>query len=308
GGLVRGCPARRKKIFDERASRAHPLHGRRRREVSKTIFGATLLMLIVPVYSRAQQTPPPPAPPRSVRVPQPVEKTLDNGLHVIVVQKSELPLVSARLFVRTGAEADPSDEAGLADTTASLLMKGTKTRSAEEIALGVEELGATIDSSAAWDMSYVNLSALANKFDEAMGYVADIVLHPTFTKDELDRLRDQNVDALQVALKDPRSLANFVSARVQYGAGPYGHNLGGTPASLATITRDDVIHFHQTWYRPDNAVLVVAGDVTPASVFALADKLFGTWKGIGAMPPRVSASSTAGQPRVVVVDLPDAGQ
>src|SRR4051812_31232067 len=113
GGLGRGRAARGEEIHHRRASRAHPLRQRRRREVSKRFLGAILLMLVVPVYSRAQQTPPPPAPPRSARVPQPVEKTLDNGLRVIVVQKSDLPLVSARLAIKTGGEADPAEDAGL---------------------------------------------------------------------------------------------------------------------------------------------------------------------------------------------------
>jgi len=121
-----------------------------------------LLLMIVPTYSRAQQTPPPPAPPRAVSVPHPSEKTLENGLRVIVVEKTGLPLVATRLLVKTGGEADPADHAGLADMTASLLTKGTKTKNAEEIALGVEALGATIDSGAGWDSSYVALGALAN--------------------------------------------------------------------------------------------------------------------------------------------------
>src|SRR5512140_1659380 len=157
--------------------------------------------MVVPFVSRAeQQTPPVPAAPRAVNVPQPAEKTLPNGLRVIVIQKSGLPLVAARLMIQTGGEADPADRAGLADMTASLLTKGTTTRSAEEIARDVEALGATIESGAAWDNSFVALSALASNFPEAMKYFADVVLHPTFTSEEINRLREQNIDALQVAL------------------------------------------------------------------------------------------------------------
>ena len=100
------------------------------------------------------------------------------------------------------------------------------------------------------------------------------------------------------------ALANFVAQRVQYGNGPYGHNLGGTPASLVKISRDDIVKFHSTWYRPDNAVLVVAGDVKPDDVFALAQKLFASWKASGPMPPRSSASSEAAPPRVVSQSRP----
>jgi zinc protease len=270
---------------------------------------AILLLTIVPTYSRAQQTPPPPAAPRAVSVPHPSEKTLENGLRVIVVEKTGLPLVATRLLVKTGGEADPSDRAGLADMTASLLTKGTKTKNAEEIALGVEALGATIDSGAGWDNSFVALGALANNYPDAMKYVSDVVMHPTFAQDEIDRLRDQNIDALRVAMQNPAQLAGFVAARVLYGGAPYGHNLGGTPESLQKITRDDVVKFHQTYYRPDNAVLVVAGDVKPADVFSVAQKLFGGWSSSGGQaPPPVQASVENHAQRVVVIDMPEAGQ
>jgi len=277
--------------------------------MSRRFHVLALLLLIVPTYSRAQQTPPPPAAPRAARVPRPTEQTLANGLRVIVVEKTGLPLVAARLLVKTGSEADPNDRAGLADLTASLLTKGTKTKSAEEIALGVEALGATIDSGAGWDNSFVTLGALANNFSSAMKYVADVVLHPTFTQDEIDRLRDQNIDALSVAMQNPAQLANFVAARALFGGGPYGHNQGGTPESLKAITRDDVVKFHRTHYRPNNAVLIVAGDVKPETVFALAKTLFGNWSSGGQAPPPVQSESVAASgPSVVVIDMPDAGQ
>ncbi len=268
--------------------------------------------MVVPLISRSEQTSPPvPAPPRPVNVPRPAEKTLANGLRVIVIQKSGLPLVAARLMVKTGGEADPANRAGLADMTASLLTKGTATRTAEEIAREVEALGATIDSGAAWDNSFVALSALASNYPEAMNYVADVVLNPTFTNEEINRLRDQNIDALQVAIRQPQSLAGFVTSRVLYRGAPYGHNLGGTPKSLEAIARPDIVTFHSTYYRPENAVLVVAGDVAPAAMFPLAEKLFGSWRPSGTVPPvpqDAPAATVQEQPRVVVVELPDAGQ
>lgn len=277
--------------------------------MSRRFLVSFLLFMIVPTYSRAQQTPPPPAAPRAVSVPHPTERTLDNGLRVIVVEKTGLPLVAARLMVKTGSEADPDDHAGLADMTASLLTKGTKTKNAEQIALGVEALGATIDSGAGWDNSFVLLGALSNNYPKAMEYLSDAVLHPTFAQDEIDRLRDQNIDALRVAMQNPAQLASFVAARVLYGGAPYGHNQGGTPESLQKITRDDVVKFHQTYYRPDNAVLVIAGDVKPSDVFSVAERLFGSWRSNGGQaPPPVHASGEPTTSRVVVIDMPEAGQ
>jgi zinc protease len=135
------------------------------------------------------------------------------------------------------------------------------------------------------------------------------VRHPTFKQDEIDRLRQQNVDALSVAMKQPGRLASFVMAHAIFGNSPYGHNLGGTPQSLTAIKRDDVVAFHRNYYRPDNAILVLGGDVSPAKAFATAQELFGGWKPAAnshlAEPAPVKEFPSS---HVIVVDMPSAGQ
>ncbi|HKO58563.1 MAG TPA: pitrilysin family protein [Thermoanaerobaculia bacterium] len=260
--------------------------------------------------AQEQVTPPPPAAPRQVNIPTPSEKTLPNGLRVIVVQKKGLPLVAARLLIKTGSEADPADHGGLADMTGTLLIKGTTTRSSEEIARGVEALGATIESGAGWDQSFVGLTSLSTSFPQAMGFLADVVRNPTFKKEELDRQRDQNLDSIRVAMQRPGSLANYVAARVLFGTMPYGHNTGGTPESLPRITRNDLVSFHKKYYRPDNALLVIAGDIEPQAAFAVAQKQLGGWKKGGAAMATITVKNAvaAPAPRVVVIDMPNAGQ
>jgi len=255
-----------------------------------------------------QTTPPAPSAPRQPHIPTPVEKTLANGLRVIVVETHNVPLVSARLTIKTGAEADPAGRAGVADTTASLLTKGTTTKSAEEIARGVEALGASLDSSAGFDASNVDLNVMAPKLAEAMAFLADVARHPTFKKDEIERQKAQTLDALNVDLHDPDSLARFVASHVVFGETPYGHNVSGTPESVARITREDITTFHRRYYRPDNAVLVMAGEVKPTDAFALAQKLFGAWKGTGPKPASAKAKALPSKSQVVVIDMPDAGQ
>jgi len=271
---------------------------------------AVACALPVVAQDTEQTTPPPPAAPRQVNIPTPAEKTLANGLRIIVVPKKGLPLVAARLLIRTGGEADPADRPGLADMTATLLVKGTATKSAEEIARGVEALGATMESGAAWDASGVNLSALSNNFSKSLAFVADVVRNPTFTKSELDRQRDQNIDSLRVAMQRPGALAGFVMSRLLYGAAPYGHNLGGTPDSLQRITREDLVTFHQRYYRPDNALLVIAGDIDPQAAFAAAQERFGGWKKGGGAVATITLKNDTAPPasRVVVIDMPNAGQ
>ena len=281
-----------------------------------TVVILALLFAFTSVAQTVQTTPPAPAAPRDPKLPQPVEKTLANGLRVIVVPKHDIPLVAARLMVKRGAAGDPAGKDGLAQLTAAVLTQGTKNRTAEQIARGVEALGATLEASAAWDSSSIDTSVMASNLAKAMEYVADVARNATFAKDEFDRERAQMIDALQVDLTQPRTLASVVASRLIFGDAPYGHNLGGTPAALEKIRREDLVRYHSAHYRPDNAVLVLAGDVKADAAFALAQNAFGSWKR-GAAGASVSAAGAAAgprspermlQPRVVVIDMPDAGQ
>src|SRR5688500_744468 len=152
-----------------------------------------------------QATPPPPAQPRSGTFPKPVEETLPNGLRVIVIQRSESPLVTAQLLIKNGGEIDPPELAGLADMTANLLTKGTQSRDATQIAQEIESLGGSLDSVARWDSSFVNVSVMSSKIGPAMEILADVVRRPTFKSEEVERLRQQYLDNVTLALGDHAS-------------------------------------------------------------------------------------------------------
>jgi zinc protease len=265
------------------------------------------LLLTLPLLAQ-QVTPPLPSAPRDPKLPQPVEKTLDNGLRVIVVPKHDIPLVAVRLLVRTGGAADPAGKAGLAQLTSSVLTKATKTRTAEQLSRGVEALGATLDAAAQWDSSTIDLSVMSSNLPKAMEYAGDVTRNATFAKEEFERERGQTIDALQVDLKQPRVVASAVSARLVFGEGAYGHTLNGTPASLEKIKREDLVQFHRQYYVPQNAVLVLAGDIEGDAAFQLAQSVFGSWaRGTMKTAPVAKAGKPAA-PRVVVVDMPDSGQ
>jgi zinc protease len=274
----------------------------------KRSIAAVLIALSIAPLGGAQSAPPAPQAPRETKVPQPAEKTLDNGLRVIVVSKHDIPLVAARLMIKAGGAMDPKGRDGLASMTSTVLTTGTKTKSAEQIARGVEALGAMLDASAGWDQSTIDLSVMSSNLPKAMEYVADVARNATFAKDEFERERAQAIDALQVNLRQPRTLAGAVASRLIFADAPYGHTLDGTPQTLEAIKREDLVKFHAANYRPDNAVLVLAGDVKAEDAFKLAQSLFGTWKGSGAKPAAAAAEAKAAKPRVVVIDMPDAGQ
>jgi zinc protease len=273
---------------------------------------AVVLCGVIGVNAQTPQaTPPPPASPRSGTFPKPVEETLPNGLRVIVVERRETPLVSAQLLIKNGGEVDPPELAGLADMTANLLTKGTQTRDATKIAQEVESLGASLDSGARWDSSFAMVSGMSSKIPQAMEILADVVRRPTFKSEEVERLRQQYLDNVTLALGDPGTIARMVAARVVFGDSPYGHPVSGTQESLTRITAADITKMHSRYYRPDNAILVIGGDIGGKDGIALATKYFGDWqKPTTPMPSLSAAMDGAGSKtgRVVVIDKPDAGQ
>jgi zinc protease len=265
----------------------------------------------IPVFTLAspgeRQLPPKAGEAVSARLPTPAEKTLPNGLRVIVAEKRGLPIVSMDLRILSGAATDPAGRTGVASMAASLLTKGTTTRSATAIAQQVESLGASLEASAGLDSSSLSLVALSSRIDEGMAIAADVARNPAFAAEEIERERQQTLDGLAVSLKQPGSLAQFAMRRVLYGDAPYGRV--ASPVSIKAIRREDLVAAHAAQWRPDNAVLVIAGDLSVDEAVALATRHFGAWAKPAA--PLPSAGDVAGAPRSpqgLVVDLPGSGQ
>ena len=265
-----------------------------------------------PVYALAaeaqRQAPPPIGTPVQPVLPKPAEKILANGLRVIVARSSDLPLVSVSLTLRTGAWADPKGLAGAAGMTADMLTEGTKTRTAQDIARQTEALGATLESSASLEASSVSLNVMPDKLATGMAIMADVVRNPAFAAEELDRQRAQSLDGLRVAYQEPGQVSAFAAAPVVFAGTAFGHVSTGTPASIARLKPADLSALHKAWYRPDNAILVLTGDISAEQGFALAEKAFGGWaRPAGPLPPAPKISPTP-KARTIAIDLPGTGQ
>ncbi|MBC7768618.1 MAG: insulinase family protein [Phycisphaerales bacterium] len=265
----------------------------------------------IPIYTLAaegqREAPPSAGTPVDARIPAAAQRTLANGLRVIVAPNRALPLISADLRVASGGSADPAERAGLAGITGDLLTRGTTTRSATEIARQIESLGASISSGAGVDSSAVSLMTRSDRSAEAFTVFADVTRNPAFAQQELERAQQEALDGLQVALSQPGSIASFAMTRAIYGEAPYGAI--ASPRSIGAITREDMGGYHRTFWRPDNAVLVITGDVSAEEGFALAEQHFGDWaRPAAALPTRPDASAYAAPARTIVVDLPDTGQ
>jgi zinc protease len=265
-----------------------------------------------PIFSLApeaeRQKPPAIGAPVQPMLPKPAERTLANGLRVIVARSSDLPLVTADLTVKTGAWADPDGLAGAASMMAGMLTEGTTTRSAQQIASQTESLGADLSSGGGLESSSVTLSAMPDKLPAALAIMADVAMHPAFAAAELDRQREQALDGLRVAYEQPGQVAGFAGAPVVYGGTPFGHAVEGTPETLPKLKPADLAKLHQTWFRPDNAILVLTGDITAEQGFTLAERAFGGWARPTAAPPSLPTITPAGKPRAVAIDIPGTGQ
>ncbi|PWK92468.1 peptidase M16 [Fulvimonas soli] len=253
--------------------------------------------------------PPPPGPAPRLSVPTPAAQTLANGLTVVSVRRTGLPLVTARLLLRRGAELDPPGKAGLAALTATLLTRGAGGLAAPQIAAQAEALGGSLDANAAWDQSEIGITVTTPRLPQALALLATVARKPDFRAEELERARAQALDELHLALSQPTTLASLTAARAVFGDGAYGHSRSGTPASLAAIGRADVERMHAAVYRPDNAVLILTGDVTPEQARALAQQSFGDWARPAAPLPAAPAGQGRGAlPALLVIDQHGAGQ
>ncbi|PZR73369.1 MAG: hypothetical protein DLM73_10845 [Chthoniobacterales bacterium] len=279
---------------------------------TRIIFGVAVLFVAgveVALAIGGVDAPPAPSAPHEVAFTQPKETKLANGLRVVVVERPGLPLLAAELLVRNGAEVDPKDLAGTASMTGSLLTRGTETMSAPQIASAIESLGGTIDSGAHWDAARATIVVMSDKAEPALRILSDVVLHPTFKQEEIDRLKNQTLDGLRVAYKQPGSLSQFVTSRVVFGNGPYAHSHSGTMESVQAIKRDDLVKLYQTYYVPENAALIISGNLTLEQGKKFAEQFFGSWKAPqSAAKEPATVEATEWKASNIVVDMPEAGQ
>ncbi|HVG56517.1 MAG TPA: insulinase family protein [Vicinamibacterales bacterium] len=253
------------------------------------------------------ERPPRPLPARDIKFPPYQIRTLPNGLQVVTVLHHEQPVVSMRMLVGTGTASDPKDKLGLARLLASLLDQGTTTRSAKELNDAIDSIGGLMGAGAASDLSFVNMIVMKDSFEPGMRMLSDMVERPAFASEEIDRQRQQMLSLLRVSLEDPEYIATAVVDRLVFGFNPYGMPDTGTPQTLAAVTRNDLLAFHQKYFVPNNAIFAIVGDVTADEAFATATKVFGQWQSRDVSRERLVEPPNPTR-RVVVVDKPDSVQ
>ena len=278
------------------------------------ILAATALLALPAASPAAAQVadwpaerPPRPLPARDVKFPPYQFRTLANGLQVIAVSHHEQPAVSLRLIIRVGGSHDPAEKPGVAALAAALLDQGTVTRNAETIATTIDSVGGAIGAGSGSDLTFINAVVMKDSFDLALDLVSDIARSPAFAAEEIERQKQQMLSGLKVSYEDPDYIAAVVFDRLVYGFHPYGRPDSGTAESIASITRDDLVTFHKTWFGANNAILAIVGDITHEEAFAGAERAFGQWQRAQSTPPKTTEPPSPTR-RVVVVDRPGAVQ
>jgi predicted Zn-dependent peptidase len=288
-----------------------------RRVLAIWIFGITCVALSGAAGLTARQQrpdrsqPPKPGAPPALKLP-PIQKlTLGNGLAVRIIEQHEVPLVQINLIVRAGSGTDPAGKFGAASMTAAMLDEGAGGKSALDLADAIESLGAQLSTSSSFDYSAVRLSTPVSQLSAALSLMADVAQRPDFPAAELERLRKERLTQLLQARDDPASIVSIAFPRIVFGdRHRYGTAAGGTEASLKALTLDDLRAFHRGYYRPETAMLLVVGDVTPTAVLPLLEKAFGTWKAAGTALPvaDVPAAPQLAARKIYIVDKPGAAQ
>lgn len=254
----------------------------------------------------AQQGPPPPLPLTEVDAPEVYERTLTNGAQVLVVPRSEVPFVTVNVVLPGGSVADPAGREGTATFVARLIDRGTTTRDFGELASALDRRGISLATSAGEEWSTVSLNATTPALDVALDVLAEMLVEAAFPEDQVDLTRTQARTGLQVQSSRADALADLTFLRFVYGEHPYGRQ--PTATSVSAIERADLVAYHDRWYRPDGALIVVAGDVDPDEIAGRLESALRGWTPGPKAAVDFARAPDRDHPEIVVVHRPGAMQ
>ena len=245
-----------------------------------------------------------------VKLPRAEEATLPNGLRVVLLRSTKVPTFNMQMVVLSGGLSDKADYRGVASSTAALLREGTAKRSSKDIAEQVDALGATLfaNSGLSSMTSTVSVAGLVENLDQSLELFADVVRNPSFPQAEIDKYKTRTLAQLQ----NQRSIPQFLAAE-QFQRAIYGNthpaSLISTPVeSIQKLTSKDLAEFHSTYYRPNNAILAIVGDVTLKEVMPKIEKAFGDWQKADVPAATIPPAPAQSASRIVLIDRPGSVQ
>jgi zinc protease len=202
---------------------------------------------------------------------------LANGLVVLMVENPAADIVAARIFTRVGSRYEQPEQAGISHLLSAVLTKGTERLSSQDIAEHVESVGASLGADAAADYCLLSLKTVSADFPEILGLAAEILRSPSFPDSEVELERRLTLQGIRSMQEQPFAVAQKQLRQAMYQTHPYGLPSLGTEATVSQLTRSDLLHYHQTYFRPDNMVISIAGRIVPEETLALVDSIFGAW-------------------------------
>ncbi|MBA2503865.1 MAG: insulinase family protein, partial [Pyrinomonadaceae bacterium] len=252
---------------------------------------------------------PEPAPDPRFALPSIERFRLRNDLDLLLVGHRTLPLLNMNLVVKAGARNDSASRAGLASFTADLLDEGTAQRNALQISDELAALGAHLGTGAGWDASIAGLLTLTKHLDRALEIYADVISHPAFPETDMERVRATRLAALQQRRENATTIAETIFPQLLYGRHhPYGHPMIGDAESLRAVARRDVSEFYETFYRPNNATLVVVGDANAHTLVPKLEEAFADWQKSEVSTLTSNDAPAEQEAALYLVDRPGAAQ
>jgi zinc protease len=268
---------------------------------------AALAVVMCAALPTLAQERPAVGPERPFQLAPRVEKTLANGLRVIVTRQTAIPKVSITLTVLSGYSSDPADLTGLASLTADLIQEGTKTRSSRQIRRDVFGMGGSLSAAASQDYTSVSVRGLSEFAPRLIELVADVAMNPTIPEDEVAILKQQHLQTVSQQKASPQFLSNRTFRRALFGEHPYART-SETEASLNAMDRARLVAFHRDHYRPNNAFLLIVGAIDPDATIAAAEKAFGGWARADVARPAYAAPPALSGRHVYFVQRPNSIQ
>ena len=249
--------------------------------------------------------------PMSLKLPPVQKSSLNNGLKIVLAERHSAPVVNFTLLVDSGYSADPGDASGTDSFEQRMLEEGTPTRDSLKIGEELESLSANFNAGANLDFSLVSLNTLKSTMDKSLDIYADLILHPAFPEKEFRRLQKERLAGIKREKVTPQPMALRVVPTLLYSKGhPYAVPFTGTgtEAGVSKMTRQDLVRFHETWFKPNNATLLVVGDTTMAEIKPKLESLFAAWKPGDVAQRTVPHVDEPEKDMVYLIDRPGSGQ
>jgi predicted Zn-dependent peptidase len=269
----------------------------------KRIFTISLVMMIAlssAALARAENG--------GLKLPPFKKVKLKNGMTLLLMEQHEVPIISFNFIVKAGSTADPAGKEGLASMTAALLRKGTRTRSADQIASELDFIGGLMDATATYDFTNGFAEFVKKDINKGLDLLSDSLLNPTFPQEEVAKLVRQRVDAIKADKDQAPAVIGTYFAAYLFGNHPYGRAVGGDEKTVASITRDDAAGFYKKHYAPSNIILAVAGDFVTMEMEQMLTGKFGGWTGAAAPAVNLTEPRPFQGKKLLLVDKPDSTQ